>query len=236
VRSGEVTGLVGPNGAGKTTLFGVLSGLLRPNAGTVTWNGQDISAFRCQKRVSLGLVRTFQLPELYLNLTVAEHLRLAYRLKHRRSRLWSDLVDGRAWLNRTDPDENNSVDGILELLELQPHRDRVVEALPIALSRLVEVGRAVASDPRLLLLDEPSAGLDRDETKRLADAIASLVDQTGLGVLLVEHDVSFVMGVSRSVFVLDYGMIIAHGTPEVIRSDPAVQQAYLGTKAARPSA
>jgi branched-chain amino acid transport system ATP-binding protein len=223
----SIVGLVGPNGAGKSTLFSVLSGLLRPNAGRVSLDGRDVTRARPQVRSRLGLARTFQHPELFAGLTVREHLVIGHRIHHARRRVWTDLVDGRAW-RRSDAEEDTRVDGIMELLGIGALARKDVTALPLGLSRLVEVGRALATGPKLVLLDEPSSGLDADETERLSAALRRVQEVRGVSFLLVEHDVAMVLGLSSSVFVLDFGSMIASGTPEQIRSDPAVKAAYLG--------
>ena len=221
------TGLVGPNGAGKTTLFSVLSGLLRPTSGSVHLHGNDVTSLSARKRARLGVARSFQHPELFLSLTVAEHLALAYRMKEERRRLWVDLVSGRGWLRPTS-EETDRVDGFLRELGLTKVAHRTVDSLPFGTTRLVEVGRALATSPDVLLLDEPSAGLDSRETRELADAISALVESGRHALLLVEHDLEFVLGVSQRVYVLDFGKVIASGSSSDIRADAAVQAAYLG--------
>jgi len=223
----SIVGLVGPNGAGKSTLFSVLSGLLRPNAGSVSLSGHDVTRARPQARARLGLARTFQHPELFAGLTVREHLVLGHRIRHSRSRLWTDLVDGRAWRSAGEQ-ENTRVDALMDLLGITGLARRDVSSLPLGLSRLVEVGRALATGPKVVLLDEPSSGLDAVETDRLSAALLRVQDLGHVSFLLVEHDVAMVLGLSESVFVLDFGSLIATGTPEEIRVDPAVKAAYLG--------
>jgi len=223
----SIVGLVGPNGAGKTTLFSVLSGLLRPNAGRVSIDGRDVTKARPQVRARLGLARTFQQPELFAGLTVREHLVIGHRIHHARRRVWTDLIDGRAW-RHSDADEDARVDGIMELLGIAPLARKDVTALPLGLSRLVEVGRALATGPKLVLLDEPSSGLDAAETERLSAALLRVREVRGVSFLLVEHDVAMVLGLSSAVFVLDFGSMIASGTPDEIRNNAAVKSAYLG--------
>jgi ABC-type branched-subunit amino acid transport system ATPase component len=225
VPAGGAVGLVGPNGAGKTTLFGVLSGLLRPTEGSVHMGGVDVTAESPQRRARRGLARTFQRIELFWELTVREHLVLAHRSRHHRSRLWADLV-GRGL--RSDPSEQRAVDEMLDLLDLHPVADRVVAGLPLGTGRLVEVGRALANDPSVLLLDEPSSGLDRHETQALSDALVRTCRDRGVAMVLVEHDLDFVLGVSERVTVLDFGQVLAVGPPGAIRADAKVQAAYLG--------
>lgn len=223
----SIVGLVGPNGAGKSTLFAVLSGLLNPTAGQVFMNGRNVTATSPQARARHGLARTFQQPELFLSLTVREHVQLAYRVRHHRQRLWTDLFTGRA-LRRPDSAEVDEVDGLIRLLDLSHVAQTPVAGLPLGLTRRVEVARALATSPSVLLLDEPVSGLDSRETAQFCSVLEQVVSERGVSMLLVEHDVAVVLGLSKWVFVLDFGALIAQGTPEAIRSDPAVRAAYLG--------
>jgi len=227
VPAASVVGLVGPNGAGKSTLFGVLSGLLRPTAGTVLMDGRDVTRSSPQARAARGLARTFQHPELFSGLTVREHVVLAYRVRHARSRIWTDLVTGRG-LRRPPAEETARVDELVDALHLGPIARRPVAGLPLGMSRLVEIARALAVDPSVLLLDEPSSGLDTRETEELAATLRGVVDDHGVSLLLVEHDVDLVLGMSSTVHVLDFGATICAGPPEVVRGDPRVRAAYLG--------
>jgi ABC-type branched-subunit amino acid transport system ATPase component len=227
IPAGALIGLVGPNGAGKTTLFGVMSGLLRPNAGHVTLLGTDVTKASSETRARLGLARTFQQPELFLGLTVREHLVLAYRVRHYRSRLWKDVFTA-GCLRRPDPAETARVNSLLELLSLDEVANQPAEALPLGTSRLVEVGRALATAPAVVLLDEPLSGLDGMEAERLAGALRRTVIEEKVSLLLVEHDVGMVLSLSSEIYVLDFGSIIAQGPPTQIRDDPQVRAAYLG--------
>jgi ABC-type branched-subunit amino acid transport system ATPase component len=224
-----IVGLVGPNGAGKTTLFGVLSGLLRPRTGRVLLREIDVTRASPQRRARLGLARTFQRLELFTELTVRDHLVVAHRARERRDRrLWSDLVGiGGRPLSR----ERETVDGLLDLLALADAADKPVALLPLGTGRLVEVARALATEPAVVLLDEPTTGLDVHETERLVNALRGVRDERGVAFVVVEHNVEMVLGVSDHVTVLDFGKVIASGPPAAIRSSPAVQAAYLGTAA-----
>jgi ABC-type branched-subunit amino acid transport system ATPase component len=228
VAPGTVTGLVGPNGAGKTTLFAVLSGLLRA-VGTVELNGQDVSAASPEARARRGLARTFQQPELFRGLTVREHLVVAYRSRHSPSRTWSDAFTAGA-LRGPGPQEEDRVDSLLEMLLLTDVAHSAVGSLPLGTSRLVEAGRALATSPSTLLLDEPLSGLDSYEVDRLASALRRIVAEEGTGMLLVEHDVAMVLNLCQEIYVLDFGELIAQGPPERIRADPQVRAAYLGAE------
>ena len=208
VQAGETTGLIGPNGAGKTTLFNVISGMQDPTAGMVSVNGVDISHESPHRRAKRGLARTFQRLELFASLTVRDNVRVAAEL---------------ASLTNIDA----TVDRLLKKVGVSHLADKTAGELPTGSARLVEIARALATGPQLLLLDEPASGLDESESDRLGKLLRELTGE-GLGVLLVEHDMSLVMRVCDSIYVLDLGMIIAHGTPEYIQHDPHVLQAYLG--------
>jgi branched-chain amino acid transport system ATP-binding protein len=226
VPDGAIVGLVGPNGAGKSTLLGVLSGDVVAREGTVRLAGQDVSGVGPEARVRRGLARTFQLPELFDELTVREHLKLPRRLAQAPSRSWSDPLTGR--FLRQDVAEDEEVDALLDSLGLAQVADTPAGALPLGLCRLVEIARAAASHPRVILLDEPFSGLNPAESKLLSQALASLNRAQGIAMVLVEHDVEIVFGLSERVFVLDFGVIIAAGTPAEVQRDPAVRSAYLG--------
>lgn len=227
VPANTLIGLVGPNGAGKSTLFGVCSGLLRPEEGQVLLGGHDVTGASPQARARRGLARTFQQPELFRGLTAREHLILAYRARKRQRRLWSDMFTA-ASLRHADPAETERIEQLLALLSLGEVADQLVDALPLGACRLVEVGRALAGSPSVVLLDEPMSGLDSHETDRLADALQRTVAEEGTAMLLVEHDVSTVLRLCARVNVLQFGRLIAEGDPTTIRNDPAVKAAYLG--------
>jgi branched-chain amino acid transport system ATP-binding protein len=225
-----IVGLVGPNGAGKSTAFAVLSGLMRPNAGTVELGGVDVSRASAPARARLGLARTFQQPEMFMGLTVREHLLLADRVRHSRRRLWSDAFIGGA-LRQESSAERERIDAWLELFDLG-NGDRRVDSLPLGTSRLVEVGRAFAKEPSVVLLDEPFSGLNPLEADALMLALSRISVEHHVSMLLVEHDVPRVLGTASHVFVLDFGQVIAEGTPAEIRADPVVRAAYLGDEPA----
>ena len=212
VESGAVTGLIGPNGAGKTTLFNVVTGLQSPSRGRVLLDGTDITRARPQRRARLGIGRTFQRLELFGTLTARENVLMA--AETRRS-----SGEGGA---------GAMADGLLERVGLTTVADQPADLLPTGLARLVELARALATRPRLLLLDEPSSGLDEQETDQLGRVLTDLAAE-GMAVLLVEHDMRLVMGICRRVTVLDFGRVIAEGPASAVRADPLVQAAYLGT-------
>lgn len=213
---GAITGLIGPNGAGKTTLFNVVTGMQRPNAGTVRLDNRDLRGLSSYRRARLGLGRTFQRLELFGTLTVAENVGVAASIAQR------GVVRARAKTIHEIREE------VLERLGLTAVANDRADTLPTGTGRLVELARALATRPKVLLLDEPAAGQDTEETHRFSDVLRSLAHD-GLAILLVEHDMDLVMNVCDTVAVLDYGRVICTGTPAEIRADPEVQAAYLGT-------
>jgi branched-chain amino acid transport system ATP-binding protein len=224
VEEGESVGLIGPNGAGKTTFFNCLLGLLRPEAGKVVFNGRDITRLAVYKRARLGFARTFQRIELFQGMTVRDHLLVAERARLGTGRFWKDVLN----LSKPTDDENERTDRTLELLALGDVADSPVEALSLGRARLVEVGRALMTEPKLMLLDEPSSGLDGHETEALADTLRAVQAERGTAVLLVEHDVEFVRSFVTRLSVLDFGHLIAAGATDEVLADDAVRKAYLG--------
>jgi len=206
--AGRVTGLIGPNGAGKTTLFNVVTGVQAPTSGQVVFEGSDVTRLAVHRRARRGLARTFQRLEVFASLSVRDNVRVATEL--------STLVD-----------VGNRVDSLLERVGLVDVADRTAGDLPTGQARLVEIARALATEPRLLLLDEPASGLDEAETRRLGELLRSLAED-GLGVLVVEHDMDLVMKVCDVIHVLDLGQLIATGTPGEVQKDRRVLEAYLG--------
>jgi branched-chain amino acid transport system ATP-binding protein len=222
-----IVGLVGPNGAGKSTLFGVLSGLVRPTTGKVLLDGQDLTNARPQLRAERGLARTFQHPELFSGLTVREHMVLAYRIRHAKRRIWSDLFTMGS-IRPVDSNEKSKIDELVGLLGLGSMADRPALGLPLGVARLVELGRALATSPKVLLLDEPSSGLDSSETEQFEGTLRRVSRERGVSVLLVEHDVELVMRMCTNIYVLDFGAMVTNGSPEEVRVNPEVRAAYLG--------
>ena len=215
VEVGQVTGLIGPNGAGKTTCFNVITGLQEPTSGKVFFDGKDITNKNPYKRARMGIARTFQKLEVFGSLSAAENIMVAAEQR-------------KSW-DRSGFDPKVVCDELLERIGLTEVRDFMVGTLPTGTARLVELARALASNPRVLLLDEASSGLNEDETEEMAALLRTFVAD-GLAILLVEHDMSFVMGTCDFINVLDFGKIIATGTPAEVQADPIVQAAYLGTE------
>ncbi len=224
VAEGERVGLIGPNGAGKTTLFNCILGNLRPDSGSVLLDGVDLGSMPVHRRARMGMGRTFQRIELFSDTTVAEHLLIAERVRRGDGALWKDLL-GRG---RPTPDESRRCGEILDLLGLAHLAAEPIEALSLGQGRLVEVGRALVTEPKVLLLDEPSSGLDRTETDALAATLAEVQREKRFAVLLVEHDVELVAAFTQRTYVLDFGHLIADGPTGQMLVDDRVRSAYLG--------
>lgn len=212
----QITGLIGPNGAGKTTCFNVITGLQRPTAGRIRFLGRDITHLAVHRRARRGMGRTFQRLEAFGSLSVRENVQVA-----------RDIHEGlRGMLNRRRVD----IDGILERVGIAAYADERADAIPTGTARLLELARALTGEPQLLLLDEPSSGLDESETVGFGELLRDLAAE-GRAVLMVEHDMDLVMSVCDEIHVLDFGRIIAAGTPGEVRRNPVVQEAYLGIPA-----
>ncbi len=224
VAEGEPVGLVGPNGAGKTTLFDCIAGLLEPEAGSIRFGGRRVDGLPPFRRSRLGMARTFQRLELFSGMTPLEHLLVTERTRQGTGRLWKDLVG----LGRPTRAERREADALLDLVGLADVADQPVEVLGLGRARLVELARALAAGPRLLMLDEPSSGLDDDEREALASAIERARRELGAAVLLVEHDLDLVAEVVSRLVVLDAGKVIADGGVSTVLADEGVRRAYLG--------
>ena len=215
VEPGRITGLIGPNGAGKTTWFNVITGLQDTVSGRVILDGKDITAAKAHSRARAGIARTFQRLEVFGSLTARENVLTAAEIR-------------RSWSRDRSTDPRRDTEEILDRVGIRAVADERVDAMPTGLARLVELGRALATHPKLLLLDEPASGLDETESDSFADLLVELAGE-GMAILLVEHDVQLVMKVCTMIHVLDFGAILAVGTPFEIQQDQAVLDAYLGS-------
>ncbi|MDQ1510367.1 MAG: branched-chain amino acid transport system ATP-binding protein [Actinomycetota bacterium] len=222
-RVGEVTGLIGPNGAGKTTLFNVITGMLAPTGGRIILDGRDVSRLDTHKRARIGIARTFQRLELFTDLSIRDNLRVAGEIRN----TWGELA-GRVGRGPRRINVARETERVLALIGLADRANADVSTIPTGTARLVELGRALMIQPRVLLLDEPASGQSDDETKAFERLLRRLAREDGLTVLLVEHDMALVMEVCDRIHVLDFGEVIAAGTPTEIRNDPRVREAYLG--------
>jgi branched-chain amino acid transport system ATP-binding protein len=213
VEAGQVTGLIGPNGAGKTTTFNAITGLQETAGGKVMLDGEDISSLKPHQRARRGIARTFQRLEVFGSLSARENILVAAEIRNS----WaSDKADAR-----------HTVEDIIDLVGVRAVAEERVDAMPTGFARLVELGRALATRPKVLLLDEPASGLDDTESDAFADLLIELA-RDGMAILLVEHDVQLVMKVCDNIHVLDFGAILAVGTPDEIQKDERVLEAYLG--------
>lgn len=227
VSQGEIVGLIGPNGAGKTTLFNCVTGLVRPDSGRVELFGQDVTSWAPHRRARLGIGRTFQRLELFGSLSVRDNLVVAFEAKAPRGGLVSDLFALPPSLETRAAAKERAL-MLLERVGLAEHEGAQASELPIGFSRLLELARALCAESRLLLLDEVSSGLTHEESVALARLLRELRDHEGKSMLVVEHDMSFVLELCDTIYVLDFGRLIAEGSPDDIQRDPAVQAAYLG--------
>lgn len=227
IRGGEVLGVIGPNGAGKSTLIEVIMGFARPQHGIVSVGGREITGLPVERRANLGIGMTFQSLELFEDMTVRENLVLGDEAS-RRSSVVRDLI------RPTSPRTALGLDALLDAFDLQRDLDTLVKELPYGRRRVVAIARCLLGTPSFLLLDEPVAGVNRSDAEELAVAVSALAER-GVGVLLIEHDVEFVMSVAERVVVLDFGRVIAEGTPAAVRHHPDVVRAYLGDLAAEPT-
>jgi len=226
VDDGSITGIIGPNGAGKTTAFNLITGVLKPSSGRILFAGADITAVSLERRVGLGLARTYQHPRVFSSLTIIENVMLGY---HHRSRF--GLLSCGFRLPAAGKEEQRiraEAEEHLELVGLIDRRDQVARDLPLGQQRHVELARALAAKPKLLLLDEPAAGLNEHETDELRVLVERLRGM-GLAVLLVEHHMRFVMAVCDKVVVLNFGRVIDSGPPAHVKASAAVVEAYLGS-------
>lgn len=223
---GSIAGIIGPNGAGKTTAFNVLSGFYTPQGGDVIFDGQSIKGRKPYDICRQGMARTFQNIRLFSDMTVLENVMIGRHCRTRAGILGAIMRDG-----RTRREEQESIDAsyaLLELVRLQDVWNETARNLPYGAQRRLEIARALATEPRMLLLDEPAAGMNPQETNELKDLVCSIRDDQQLSILLIEHDMGMVMSLSDRIYVMEYGSCIATGKPEEIRVNPRVIKAYLG--------
>lgn len=225
LEKGSLTGLIGPNGAGKSTVFNVITGIYPPSSGTITFDNKNISS-KPNVNTEHGIARTFQNIRLFKNLTVIDNVKIAEHI-HVQYGLFSAFIHGNKYLNGENSQEDKALE-LLKIFKLERLKDNLAKNLPYGEQRRLEIARALATGPKLLLLDEPAAGMNPQETKELMETIRFIRDKFDITILLIEHDMSLVMELCEDIYVMDYGKIIAHGTPEQVKSDPVVIAAYLG--------
>jgi len=226
VAPGEVFTIIGPNGAGKTTIFNLVSRIYEPSGGRLVFDGRDITSVPPHKIAALGIARTFQNIELFEHATLLQNLLLA-RHAHKKSNFFSELLFLPS-VRRMELEHREAVEKVIEFLDLQQYRDTFIVNLPYGVRKVTELARALCTDPKLLLLDEPSSGLNVEETEDMAFWIQDIKNLLGVTVLMVEHDMKLVSAVSDRVLALNYGRPIATGTPSEVQSHPDVVRAYLG--------
>lgn len=234
VPGGTMVAVIGPNGAGKTSLFNCISGVYRPDTGSIRLGGQDITSLPPHRIAARGVGRMFQNLALFEHLTTLDNLLLGRHHLYR-SGWFGDLLWSRA-SRRQEVAHRQAVEVIIEFLELERYRQTPIGILPYGVLKRIELGRALAMEPRVLLLDEPAAGLNREETEDLARFLLDIREELGITQVLIEHDLRFVLELADRVQVLDFGRTIAEGTPEEIRQDARVNEAYTGSMAAQEPA
>ncbi len=226
IDEGELIGLIGPNGAGKTTAFNMITGVYTPTEGKVYFNGQQSSGKKSYQVTQMGMARTFQNIRLFSELSVIDNVKIAYNM-HVTYNLADAIVRDGKYLSEEEFITQKALD-LLKIFHLEEEAHEVAKNLPYGKQRRLEIARALATEPKLLLLDEPAAGMNPQETKELMEMIRWIRKEFNLSILLIEHDMGLVMGVCERIYVLEYGMRIAEGTPEEIKQNARVIEAYLG--------
>ena len=226
INKGELVGLIGPNGAGKTTAFNLITGVYQPTTGTIEFDGKSIVGLKPYQITQRGIARTFQNIRLFSELSVLDNVKIAFHSHVKYSVAEAVLRLGRYFSEEKDTEEKSMK--LLKIFKLDGKAHEMAKNLPYGAQRRLEIARALAAQPKLLLLDEPAAGMNPQETQELMEMIRWIRKEFGLTVLLIEHDMSLVMGICERIYVLDYGKVIAEGNPEEIRNNPRVITAYLG--------
>ncbi len=229
VRKGEIVSLIGPNGAGKTSLFNVASGLYKPDRGRIVFKEKDITKLPPYKRAEMGIARTFQNIELFKGMTVLDNIMLGRHVHMRSGLLSGGIFFGKA--RSEEVEHREKVEEIIDFLEIEQYRKKIVGTLPYGVQKRVELGRALALDPEIILLDEPMAGMNQEEREDMARFILDINEEMDITVFLIEHDMGVVMDISDRVYVMDFGEVIAEGRPQEVKENPDVIRAYLGEEA-----
>jgi len=229
VAQGAIFSIIGPNGAGKTTIFNCISGLYKPDSGSITFKGEDITGLKPHQVARKGIARTFQNIELFSRMTTMENLMLGRHI-HMKTNVWTGATFFRRGSKaaREEIEHRERVEQIIDLLDLQTARNQFVGGLPYGTQKLIELGRALALEPQLLLLDEPSAGMNSEEKQDLVFWVKDIQDELGVTILLIEHDMKMVMDISDRILAINFGKPITEGTPEEVQQHPDVLKAYLG--------
>ncbi len=226
VKKGEIFALIGPNGAGKTSMLNCISGLYHPNQGSISFDNKEITRYPAYKRTEMGIARAFQNIELFKHMTVLENMTLGRHVRMKSGILAGGIFWGKA--QREEEENRYKVEDIIDFLEIEHVRNVPVGTLSYGLQKRVEVGRALALDPKILLLDEPMAGMNAEEKEDMARFILDIHEEREMTIVLIEHDMGVVMDLSDHIAVLDFGKLIGYGTPDEIQENPNVIDAYLG--------
>ena len=233
LRKGEIFSVIGPNGAGKTTLFNCISGLYRPDSGTIDFKGDRLQNKKPDRIARLGIARTFQNIELFAHMNTMDNIMLGRHIFMRTGLLRGAFMWGRrSFTGREEVRHRQKVEEIIDFLDLQAVRNKLVGALPYGTQKLIELGRALALEPELLLLDEPCAGMNTEEKQDMIFWVKDIQDELGITILLIEHDMNMVMDISDRILVINFGRPITQGLPSEVRKHPGVLKAYLGVEAA----